>query len=146
MRWLLILLTILFFVPVIASADFDDHTNSFRVDINPPNITYDIRNGTYTSYWINMSASNLPVAGFVWSLVLPLINFFGWWLFPIMFFVFMMGIYLRTQEVGLPLIAGAIASTVMGAFFPLEAKVIAGLALALCLAGLLVHAYYGQSN
>lgn len=144
MRWSFILLIILFCIPVIASAAFDDNTNSFRVDINPKNITYDISNGTYTHFWINATVLDIPVAGFVWSLLLPLFTFLGWWLFPIIFFIFMMGIYLRTQEVGLPLISGAIASTVMGVFFPWEAKIIAGLVFALCLAGLLVHVYYGQ--
>jgi len=107
-------------------------------------IGFDFANGTYLHYWINGSVTELPVYGFIWSLILPLWNFFGWWLFAIFWFVFVMGIYLNTQEVGLPLIAGAIAGTVMAVFFPWEAKIIAGLVLALCFAGLLIRAYYEQ--
>lgn len=146
MRWFPILLMLFVFSPVIVASISASNTEDFRINIDPDAVRYDARNGTYLSYWLNSSVTELPVAGYVWSLILPLWIYLGWWIFPILFFVFMMGIYLRTQDVGLPLVAGAVASTVMGVFFPWEAKIIAGMVLALCLGGLLVHAFYGQYN
>jgi hypothetical protein len=116
----------------------------YCIDISPSSVTVDFANSTYLSFWLNTSVTDLPVYGYAWSMILPFFNFLGWWLFPIILFVFMTGIYLKTSEAGLTLISGLIASTVMGVFFPWEAKIIAGLVFALCLAGILVEAFYGR--
>ena len=116
----------------------------YCVDISTSAVRYNPANGTFLRYWINTSSTELPVRDYIWALILPLWLFFGWWIFAILWFVFLVGVWIRSEDIGMILIVGGVTGSVLVAFFPWEAKVVGTLILAISFAVLIMDAMYGR--
>jgi hypothetical protein len=98
----------------------------------------DIQNGTFTSYWFDPGSAVLNIWGFIYSLVLPFIQIFGYWVFAIIWFIYLGGVYWRAGDVTLPLVIGMISGSVMGIILPVEAQFVGIILFALGLVGVTI--------
>lgn len=96
----------------------------------------DIGNGTFTRYWFDPDTNVLDIWGFIYSLVLPFIQIFGYWIFAIVWFLYLGGVYWRSGDVTLPLVIGMISGCVMGVIMPPEAQFVGTILFALGLVGI----------
>jgi hypothetical protein len=96
-------------------------------------------NGTYLQYWLfNVTTfGDLPVYGFGYGIMAPLMNVWGYWVFVIFWLAYLFIVWLRTSDVGLPIIIGLLTAGVWGIFFPPEAIQFAYLMFGLSIAALL---------
>ena len=115
------------FPPVVASPTYNT------------TIHYDMANGTYLQYWLfNVTTfGDLPVYGFGYGIMAPLMNVWGYWVFVIFWLAYLFIVWLRTSDVGLPIIIGLLTAGVWGIFFPPEAIQFAYLMFGLSIAALL---------
>jgi len=91
---------------------------SFRGDAST-----DLNNGTYLKYWLQnfTTTGNFNVYGFVTSVMAPLMHVFGFWIFLIIWGLYIFAVWIRSQDVTLPLIIGIISMGTFGLLFPKEA-------------------------
>jgi len=83
----------------------------------------DLPNSSYLRYWLqNFTATgNFNVYGFVTSIMAPLMHVFGFWIFLIIWGLYIFAVWIRAQDVTLPLIIGIISMGTFGLLFPKEA-------------------------
>jgi len=109
--------------------------------ITPPDLeNYDLRNGTYTQYWLDFS-NGFPVYGLIYAICLPFINIFGYWFFAMLWFLYLGLSYMRTGDVTLPLTVGLISGTVWGAIMPPETFIVGYVMLATSIVAILMKLY-----
>lgn len=82
----------------------------------------DLANSTYLKYWLqNFSATgNFSTYGFATGLMAPLMHTFGFWIYVIVWALYMFAVWIRSQDVTLPLIIGILSIGTFGALFPKE--------------------------
>lgn len=83
----------------------------------------DVPNSTFLKYWLqNFSATgNFSVYGFSTGLMAPLMHVFGFWIFLIIWGLYLFAVWIRSQDVTLPLIIGILSMGTFGLLFPKEA-------------------------
>jgi len=117
------------------------HPNINTTKIEEAVNNYDPPTGGFTRYWLSDLTEGFPVYGFVFSIVAPFVDIFGYWFFVILWFVYLGGAYLRTGSTTLPLVVGLITGSVWGAIMPAESHLIAYVLLAISAVGLLMKIY-----
>lgn len=105
--------------------------------------TYDIINGSYLQYWLyNMSVhGDFAIYGFIYSLIAPEMALFDYWIFVMIWLTALGIIWMRTQEVTIPLIVGLLSAGVWSYLFPEEALIMIGAMLAICMTVILVRTF-----
>lgn len=87
------------------------------------NMQYDVRNGTYTKYWLNNLTTNgsLDILGLGKGVMLPIQYKFGFWIYVIIWLLYLFAVWVRTQDLVLPLVIGILSVGIFGILFPNEA-------------------------
>jgi len=82
----------------------------------------DLPNSTFLKYWLqNFSATgNFSVYGFATGLMAPIMHVFGFWIFLIVWGLYLFAVWIRSQDVTLPLIIGILTMGTFGLLFPKE--------------------------
>jgi hypothetical protein len=99
-----------------------------------PSDPIDLQNSTYLSGWLqNFTATgNFSVYGFATSLMAPLIHVFSFWIFLIIWGLYMFAVWIRSQNVTMPLIIGIISIGAFSVLFPVEALPVIIIMLVVC--------------
>jgi hypothetical protein len=86
------------------------------------NTYIDVQNSTYLKYWLqNFTATgNFSVYGFATGLMAPIMHVFGFWIFLIIWGLYLFAVWIRSQDVTLPLIIGILTMGTFGLLFPKE--------------------------
>jgi len=140
--------TVSLYVENAEDSDWEVKTNYITVSSFPPiiasptfntTIQYDMANGTYLQYWLfNVTTfGDIPVYGFAYGIMAPLMNVWGYWVFVIFWLAYLFIVWIRTSDIGLPIIIGLLTAGVWGLFFPPEAMQFAYLMFGLSIAALL---------
>ena len=140
--------TVSLYVENAEDSDWEVKTNYITVSSFPPiiasptyntTIHYDMANGTYLQYWLfNVTTfGDLPIYGFGYGIMAPLMNVWGYWVFVMFWFAYLFIVWIRTSDIGLPIIIGLLTAGVWGIFFPPEAMQFAYLMFGLSIAALL---------
>jgi len=111
---------------------------SYQMDMQ-----YDVRNGTYTKYWLNNLTTNgsLDILGLGKGVMLPIQYKFGFWIYVIIWLLYLFAVWVRTQDLVLPLVIGILSVGVFGILFPNEALPIIFVMLAVIGAILIFKAF-----
>jgi hypothetical protein len=110
-------------------------------------IPYDPANGTYLKYFMaNLTQGHfdLNINGLAFALMLPIINVFGYWIFLIIWLTYLATVWMRSQDLTLPLVIGLISASVWGVLIPAEAYLYVGVMFAICIAVILVKLVWSQ--
>ncbi|MDD4053027.1 MAG: PKD domain-containing protein, partial [candidate division Zixibacteria bacterium] len=101
-------------------------------------IQYDMANGTYLQYWLyNVTTfGDIPIYGFAYGIMAPLMNVWGYWTFVIIWLAYLFIVWIRTSDIGLPIVIGLLTAGVWGIFFPPEAMQFAILMFGIAIAAL----------
>jgi len=140
--------TVSLYVENAEDSDWEVKTNYITVSSFPPiiasptfntTIQYDMANGTYLQYWLfNVTTfGDIPVYGFAYGIMAPLMNVWGYWVFVIFWLAYLFIVWIRTSDIGLPIVIGLLTAGVWGLFFPPEAMQFAYLMFGLSIAALL---------
>jgi PKD repeat protein len=140
--------TVSLYVENAEDSDWEVKTNYITVSSFPPiiasptfntTIQYDMANGTYLQYWLfNVTTfGDIPVYGFAYGIMAPLMNVWGYWVFVMFWFAYLFIVWIRTSDIGLPIVIGLLTAGVWGLFFPPEAMQFAYLMFGLSIAALL---------
>ena len=140
--------TVSLYVENAEDSDWEVKTNYITVSSFPPiiasptfntTIQYDMANGTYLQYWLfNVTTfGDIPVYGFAYGIMAPLMNVWGYWVFVMFWLAYLFIVWIRTSDIGLPIIIGLLTAGVWGLFFPPEAMQFAYLMFGLSIAALL---------
>ena len=140
--------TVSLYVENAEDSDWEVKTNYITVSSFPPiiasptyntTIHYDMANGTYLQYWLfNVTTfGDIPVYGFAYGIMAPLMNVWGYWVFVMFWLAYLFIVWIRTSDIGLPIIIGLLTAGVWGLFFPPEAMQFAYLMFGLSIAALL---------
>lgn len=107
---------------------------------------YNIDNGTYTQYWLSelMETGDFPFYGFVYSLMAPIMNIFGYAIFLIIWLTYLFIVWIRSGEITMPLVIGVLTAGLWGTMFPPEAKYMAYVLLAICIGVIFVRVIYDK--
>jgi hypothetical protein len=102
-------------------------------------IQYDMANGTYLQYWLyNVTTfGDIPIYGFAYGIMAPWMNVWGYWTFVIIWLAYLFIVWIRTSDIGLPIVIGLLTAGVWGIFFPPEAMQFALLMFGIAIAALL---------
>jgi PKD repeat protein len=86
------------------------------------NANIDLPNSTYLKYWLqNFSTTkNFSVYGFATGLMAPIMHVFGFWIFLIIWGLYLFAVWIRSQDVTMPLIIGILTMGTFGLLFPKE--------------------------
>lgn len=140
--------TVSLYVENAEDSDWEVKTDYITVSSFPPiiasptyntTIHYDMANGTYLQYWLfNVTTfGDIPVYGFAYGIMAPLMNVWGYWVFVMFWLAYLFIVWIRTSDIGLPIIIGLLTAGVWGLFFPPEAMQFAYLMFGLSIAALL---------
>lgn len=90
---------------------------SFKSDMS-----IDLANSTYLKYWLQhfSTSGNFSVYGFAISLMAPLMHVFGFWIYLAIWGLYIFAVWIRSQDVTLPLIIGILSMGTFGLLFPKE--------------------------
>jgi hypothetical protein len=102
--------------------------------------TADLPNSTYLKYWLGnfTKTGKLDVTNLFISFLAPIMSVFGFWIFLIIWVLYLFAVWVRTQDVTMPLIIGVISIGLLGIFFPVEALPVIIVMFAICGASLIV--------
>jgi PKD repeat protein len=86
------------------------------------NTAIDLPNSTFLKYWLQnwTQTGEFSVYGFVTGLMQPLLNVFGFWIYLIIWALYLFAVWIRSQDVTLPLIVGVLSIGTFGLLFPKE--------------------------
>jgi PKD repeat protein len=86
------------------------------------NANIDLQNSTYLKYWLqNFSTTrNFSVYGFALGVMAPIMHVFGFWIFLIIWGLYLFAVWIRSQDVTMPLIIGILTMGTFGLLFPQE--------------------------
>jgi PKD repeat protein len=103
---------------------------------------YDIVCGTYMRHWLyNMTQGDFNLYGLAYSVMLPFMNVFGYWIFIIIWMTYLGIVWIRSGDVGMPLIIGLLSAGAWSLLFPQEALMYIGVMFAICLAVVVVRVF-----
>lgn len=89
-----------------------------------PSGSVDLPNSTYLRYWLPslLAGENttFSVYGFATSLMKPMVNVFGFWIFLIIWALYIFSVWVRSQDVTMPVIIGILTIGTFGILFPKE--------------------------
>ena len=116
------------------------------VDKNGTSFTFqadtsiDLANSTYLKYWLqNFSATgNFSIYGFALGIMAPIMHVFGFWIFLIIWGLYLFAVWVRSQDITLPLIIGILTMGTFGLLFPVEALPVILIMFVICAAIILV--------
>lgn len=93
-----------------------------------------LQNSTFLKYWLqNFTATgNFSVIGFATGLMAPLTQVFGFWIYGIIWGLYMFAVWIRSQDVTLPLVIGILSIGFFGLLFPKESMPVIILMLVVC--------------
>jgi PKD repeat protein len=96
--------------------------NNVSVSFILPDQPVDLQNSTYLKDWLqNFTATgNFSVYGFATSLMAPMLHIFGFWIYLIIWGLYLWAVWVRSQDVTLPLIIGILSMGTFGLLFPKE--------------------------
>jgi PKD repeat protein len=96
--------------------------NNISVSFILPDQPTDLQNSTYLKDWLqNFTATgNFSVYGFATSLMAPMLHVFGFWIYLIIWGLYLFAVWIRSQDVTLPLIVGILSIGTFGLLFPKE--------------------------
>jgi PKD repeat protein len=99
----------------------------------------DIENSTYLKYWLpNFTQSgNFSLYGFGFSIMAPTMHVFGFWIFLIIWALYLFAVWVRSQDVTMPVVIGILSIGVMGVLFPKESLPVLIIMFAICIAVIL---------
>jgi PKD repeat protein len=94
----------------------------------------DLANSTYLKYWLqNFTATkNFSVYGFATSLMAPLMHVFGFWIYLVIWSLYMFAVWIRSQDVTLPVVIGILSIGTFGLLFPKESLPVILIMFAIC--------------
>jgi len=80
----------------------------------------DMPNSTYLKYWLQnfTSTGNFSIYGFALGMMAPIMHVFGFWIFLIIWGLYLFAVWIRSQDVTLPLIIGILTLGTFGLLFP----------------------------
>jgi PKD repeat protein len=84
--------------------------------------TVDMPNSTYLKYWLQnfTTTGNFSIYGFALGMMAPIMHVFGFWIFLIVWGLYLFAVWIRSQDVTLPLIIGILTMGTFGLLFPKE--------------------------
>jgi hypothetical protein len=90
---------------------------SFKLNTN-----IDLPNSTYLKYWLqNFTATgDFDMYGFAIAVLAPIMHVFGFWIYLIIWGLYLFAVWIRSQDVTLPLVIGIISMATFGLLFPKE--------------------------
>jgi PKD repeat protein len=112
--------------------------------LNGSAFKWDPETGYYTGYWFNREGSFIDVHGLFFSLLLPLTQIFGSWVFLIIWGTLCMGFYLYTQDTTMPFIVGVLGGSMMAFLMGEDALVVMLLTMAFAGGGILAKVLLGR--
>jgi len=94
----------------------------------------DLANSTYLKYWLQnfSSTGNFSVYGFAFGMMAPIMHVFGFWIYLIIWGLYLFAVWVRSQDVTLPLIIGILTIGVFGLLFPKESLPVILIMFAIC--------------
>jgi len=109
-------------------------------------ISTDVPNSTYLKYWLpNFTDSgNFSIYGFGESVMFPTMHTFGFWIYLIIWALYMFAVWVRSQDVTMPLVIGILSIGVMGTLFPRESMPILIIMFAISIAIILTKVLKDQ--
>ena len=109
-------------------------TNSSTPFMFTSDTSLDLANSTYLKYWLqNFTATkNFSVYGFATSLMAPLMHVFGFWIFLIIWCLYLFAVWIRSQDVTMPVVIGILSIGTFGVLFPKEALPVILIMFAIC--------------
>jgi len=98
------------------------------------NTNIDLANSTFLKYWLQnfSSTGNLSVYGFAFGIMAPSMHVFGFWIYLIIWGLYLFAVWIRSQDVTLPLIIGILTIGVFGLLFPKESLPVILIMFAIC--------------
>jgi hypothetical protein len=98
------------------------------------NTSVDTPNSTFLKYWLqNFTATgNFSVYGFANGIMAPLMHVFGFWIYLIIWACYLFAVWIRTQNITLPLVIGIISGGIFGFLFPKEALPVVIIMFVIC--------------
>ncbi len=112
--------------------------------LNGSAFKWDPETGYYTSYWFNRDSGFIDVHGLFFSLMLPLTQIFGSWVFLIIWGTLCMGFYLYTQDTTMPFIVGVLGGSMRAFLMGEDALVVMLLTMAFAGGGILAKVLLGR--
>ena len=112
--------------------------------LNGSAFRWDPETGYYTSYWFSRDSGFIDVHGLFFSLMLPLTQIFGSWVFLIIWGTLCMGFYLYTQDTTMPFIVGVLGGSMMAFLMGEDALVVMLLTMAFAGGGILAKVLLGR--
>jgi hypothetical protein len=108
-----------------------------------PSAVTDLPNSTYINGWLsNFTATgNFNIYDFGISLMAPVLHVFGFWIFLIIWLLYLFAVWVRSQDVTLPLVIAVLSSGVFGLLFPKESWPVIIIMLVICVAVVLVRLF-----
>jgi PKD repeat protein len=94
----------------------------------------DVQNSTYLKYWLQnfTTTGNFSVYGFATGLMAPIMHIFGFWIFLIIWGLYLFAVWIRSQDVTLPLIIGILTMGTFGLLFPKESLPVVIIMFVIC--------------
>ena len=139
---MIILLIALLALPAPAAAD--GLLNLTMPD--PPNISinitpWDPESSYYTRYWFdwNDGVGTFQPYGFLQSIVRPLTDIFGYWIFCILWFIYLWGVWARERAIELTIVMMLITGPLWGLLLPPESYFYGYICLALGIAAIILR-------
>lgn len=105
------------------------------------NVAFDIYNGTYSHWLLNLSHGQFNVYEIAGGLMGPIIAVWGYWVFLVIWAVYLMMVWIRSGDIGLPLVIGIITAGVWAMLIPTAAYLYIGVMLAVAMASILFKAF-----
>jgi hypothetical protein len=141
LRYALFLSLVAFVVPfVVQAAPIPVPTGYPSFSFQNTSMASDIYNGTYTKYWLfNLTrTARIDIYGMAYGMMAPILAVMGYWIFLIIWLTYLATVWMRSQDLTLPLVIGLISASVWGVLIPAEAYLYIGVMFAICIAVILV--------
>lgn len=97
--------------------------NPNQVMFTLPQSSQDIGNSSYLKMWIPeliKKNGTFNVMAFAASIMAPTMHVFGFWIYLIIWGLYIFAVWIRTQDVTMPLIIGILSMAIFGVLFPTE--------------------------
>jgi PKD repeat protein len=114
--------------PIYVPTTIPQPTATWNPSYNGTSATYssntniDLANSTYLKYWLQnfSSTGNFSVYGFTFGIMAPIMHVFGFWIYLIIWGLYLFAVWVRSQDVTMPLIIGILSIGTFGLLFPKE--------------------------
>jgi len=94
----------------------------------------DVQNGTFMKQWLpNFTATgNFSIYAFGASIMQPVMNVFGFWIFVIIWLLYLFAVWIRTQDITIPFITGVLSLGIWVLVFPKDVVPVVIMFLVVC--------------